>query len=287
MRILNKPITVLYLLFSIVVISIAFQNCSSPFEANTPNGSISGLNLNSDDQSTVNEIKSLAIFEKTLYEDIQTNCASCHGVNQKPLFAVANSLDSHRLLFNKEYINLENPENSYLAIKIRAGHNNFPVTLAETFTAKITDWSNQLLVALEEVPQSEDPEDPQEEAPVEGAQPEEEEAQPEETPEDQEEGAIEEPKVAEEETFSFIHQAILVPKCLNCHKPVAAGGLGLKDDYTDYTTTLAAGGSVVAGDSAASTMYSQVLSGKMPPGNPLSAEEIELIKNWIDKGAKN
>ena len=276
MLIFRKPITVLYILFSIVVISLAFQNCSSPFESV---GSSDSFGIGSGGSLSVNEAKSLEIFEKTLYPTIQQHCASCHGIVQEPFFATDDSLDSHRLIFQKEYVNVENPDNSYFAIKIRAGHNEFPIEMADEFVASITQWSDELKIAIE-APEEKPPEEenpPEEDSPVEEDPPEEEppveEAPPEENQEDM-------------AKFSIINETILIPKCLSCHKPTSEGGFGLKDDYSTYETTLSTG-SVVAGDASKSEMYKEVVNGKMPPGNALSSEDIELIKIWIDAGAKN
>ncbi len=276
MYIFKKPITILYVLFSIVVLSLAFQNCSSPFESVSSGGSFGA----GPDNLSVNEVKSVEIYEKTLYNNIQQNCASCHGTVQRPLFAVDNSLDSHRLIFQKEFVNLENPENSYFAIKIRAGHNKFPVEMADEFVASISQWSNDLKLAIE-VPEDGQPqpveEQPEEEKPEEEA--------PEEEKSEEEEPEEEEPPV-NTATFSKVNSTILAPKCVSCHRPAADGGFGLRDDYSDYDSTINTG-SVVPGDSAASKMYDEIVSGKMPPAKALSDEEIELVKMWIDAGAKN
>ncbi len=94
-------------------------------------------------------------------------------------------------------------------------------------------------------------------------------------------------------------------RCLVCHD-----GKGEGSDKTDYLTTTYEevmkgtkyGPVVIAGDSMSSTLY-RVISHRtdpkiqMPPhhnislaegrSEPLKSEEIELVKNWIDQGAKN
>ena len=65
MYIFKKPIAILYVLFSIVVMSLAFQNCSSPFENSSSSASFGGGGTLS-----VNEVKSVEIFEKTLFDKI-------------------------------------------------------------------------------------------------------------------------------------------------------------------------------------------------------------------------
>ena len=89
---------------------------------------------------------------------------------------------------------------------------------------------------------------------------------------------------------------ILASKCNSCHtakkkesdkKPKA--GLAL-----DTPTGIRAGGVLEAGDALSSELFVRVSLPKtaedlMPPvedGGPLSSREIELIKKWIDDGAR-
>jgi len=303
MNFLKKPITVLYILFALIVLNLSFQNCSSPFESVSGNGSFGA----GSDSLSFNEVQSLEIFERTLYPKLEQNCAQCHGVNQAPLFAVPNSLDAHRLVFNKELVNLETPENSFMAIKIRAGHQNFDVELATEFVASINDWSAELKAAIDvpdNLPEEEvNPELPNENNPAElpvdpvvdpvAPAPGEPVVDP--APAPPEQPASDAPAApippvtppVDTATFSFVNNKIIIPKCLNCHKPRDQGGFGLEDDYTSYELTISTG-SVVPGDSAASAMYNEVLNGKMPPsGASLSEDEVELIRAWIDAGALN
>ncbi len=89
---------------------------------------------------------------------------------------------------------------------------------------------------------------------------------------------------------------ILKERCAACH---LAGGEGTQKsgfEVSSYDTVMKGtkfGAVIVAGDSASSTLY-RLVSGKvdksirMPHGEGgLSPEEITVIQNWIDQGAKN
>ncbi len=84
-------------------------------------------------------------------------------------------------------------------------------------------------------------------------------------------------------TFTYINNNILVTKCLGCHASPAPMGGGYS--YSTYATTLS---SVVAGNAAASPLYTAVLNNSMPKNGPaLSAAEKTAIQNWINAGAQN
>lgn len=85
-----------------------------------------------------------------------------------------------------------------------------------------------------------------------------------------------------EAKFSSISQRILEPKCVSCHGPTrAASGKRLDS----YSATL---GTVHAGVPTDSSLYTECKSGQMPEGAPhLSAEELDVIYQWILTGAPN
>ncbi len=81
---------------------------------------------------------------------------------------------------------------------------------------------------------------------------------------------------------------LLAKRCYECHRRKAEGGLRL-----DSLAAIAKGGNsgpaIVAGDAAKSLLW-QVVAGKhneisMPPENPLDASEIEIVSQWISRGA--
>ena len=81
-------------------------------------------------------------------------------------------------------------------------------------------------------------------------------------------------------------QTIFNSNCTNCHVYGHNSGLNL----ASYTGVMAGGNSgavIVPGDHANSLLWQKVNSGVMPPGNnpDLSADEINLIAQWIDEGA--
>lgn len=87
---------------------------------------------------------------------------------------------------------------------------------------------------------------------------------------------------------------ILQARCQGCHQPAKAQG---DFQMTDFAQLLAGGESeeqaIVPGDPDASNLIAQIISdadgeAAMPPnGKPLSAIEVDLIRNWISQGAKD
>lgn len=83
---------------------------------------------------------------------------------------------------------------------------------------------------------------------------------------------------------------ILKDRCEPCHYPKDAKG---KLDVSSYKSLMKGGKSkdfIVAGDPDKSLLIKEII-GKDPPmpknANPLTTEQIDLIKSWIKEGAKN
>ncbi|HBI41902.1 MAG TPA: hypothetical protein DDY78_03470 [Planctomycetales bacterium] len=78
---------------------------------------------------------------------------------------------------------------------------------------------------------------------------------------------------------------LLQSRCLKCHNPAKARG----DLDLSTRDTLLKGGEkgvvVVPGKSRESALFAKVRDGKMPPGQPLGENEVELVRRWIDDGA--
>jgi len=91
-------------------------------------------------------------------------------------------------------------------------------------------------------------------------------------------------------TFANDIAPIVEARCQKCHIDESKGKFSLMD----LASTLAGGKSgavVVPGNATDSRMYKLVAGldpeKKMPPkGDPLTADQIATIKNWIDAGAK-
>lgn len=80
-------------------------------------------------------------------------------------------------------------------------------------------------------------------------------------------------------TYTQVASTILVPICGGCHG--TAGGYS----FQSYDGTMKA---VEAGDPDNSQLCYQVRNGLMPQGKPpLSADQVNLVCNWILQGAKN
>ncbi len=101
-----------------------------------------------------------------------------------------------------------------------------------------------------------------------------------------------------EAVVSFTSQVkpILDQHCVECHK-AAGQGYGKSGLRLDSYDSLMAGtkfGPVVKPGSAVSSSLYLLVAGKADPSirmphnrEPLSGEDVDLIKNWIDQGAKN
>lgn len=187
-----------------------YQNCSARHEAFNLEGSES-LGVSPDN------LISIAAFEKTLFPLTQnTNgCATCHGVSQQPLHSLANAADSHAIMIDFGLVDLVDPANSQIVVKIRNGHQAIPDTVADEMEIAIQDWADEIVAKGGTIGNS---------SKLEG-------------------------------TFSSIHTLVLQPKCLSCHDPNAS-----PPDLTDYLSTLNSG-SVIPGDFANSTLYTECASG--------------------------
>jgi len=94
------------------------------------------------------------------------------------------------------------------------------------------------------------------------------------------------PPVAASASFSGDVQPILTSRCQRCH-----GGERIEAglDLLSYPGVIAGsenGPVVILGDSAASILVQQIVSGEMPRRAPrLPPSEIETIATWVDEGA--
>jgi hypothetical protein len=90
-------------------------------------------------------------------------------------------------------------------------------------------------------------------------------------------------------------QSIFHNECFNCHDATALGDLDLETDpYAALVDHAAAQDAsltlVVPGDPAVSFLYAkltgtQTAGGDMPPGGPLGAAKVEIVRAWIADGA--
>lgn len=101
---------------------------------------------------------------------------------------------------------------------------------------------------------------------------------------------------ARQVSFKADVQPILAQSCLECH---TAGGAGyeksglLMSSYDDLMKGTRFGAIVKPGDSLTSTLI-MLVEGRADPSikmphnkEPLSKEQIALLRNWVDQGAKN
>jgi hypothetical protein len=82
-------------------------------------------------------------------------------------------------------------------------------------------------------------------------------------------------------------QPIFNNNCTSCHMYGNASGGSTLTSYSGVMTNSNSGASVVPGDHANSLLWQRVNNGSMPPQNnpDLSADQINLIAQWIDQGA--
>ncbi len=79
-------------------------------------------------------------------------------------------------------------------------------------------------------------------------------------------------------------QPLLEASCATsgCHNAASAAEGVILTDYKNIIST----GGVIAGNPSASELYQQIITNKMPPNNPLTQQQKNLIQTWISQGAK-
>jgi mono/diheme cytochrome c family protein len=91
-------------------------------------------------------------------------------------------------------------------------------------------------------------------------------------------------KTAAADFFQQQVAPLLTSKCLSCHGSDAKGELDLRSGET----AMAGGESgpvILPGKPQESLLYEHVAAAEMPPEEPLSSEEIAVLRRWIEKGA--
>ena len=90
-----------------------------------------------------------------------------------------------------------------------------------------------------------------------------------------------------EEQHIFFEQQVaplLSGHCLTCHGSDKKGELDLRSRETAHAGG-ESGSILTPGNPEESLLYEHVASGAMPPEKPLEADEIELLRRWIEAGA--
>ena len=84
-------------------------------------------------------------------------------------------------------------------------------------------------------------------------------------------------------------QPLFQQHCIECHGPSQQMG-GMRLDRRRSAMGIRGGTTIGPGNADGSRLYLRVAGTKfgqrMPPTGPLSAEQINLIKTWIDQGAE-
>ncbi len=87
-------------------------------------------------------------------------------------------------------------------------------------------------------------------------------------------------------TFDRDIAPLLVRRCLDCHSGAETKGM-LDLSRAESSAKGGESGTVlVSGKAAESLLWQRVRDGEMPPKKPLPKEEVELLRRWIDGGAK-
>jgi hypothetical protein len=81
--------------------------------------------------------------------------------------------------------------------------------------------------------------------------------------------------------------SLLEQRCLSCHSDgIRKGGLSLAT-HEEILAGGESGGAIIPGSSTKSLLITKVIEGEMPQkGEALSADEIALLKEWVDAGAE-
>ena len=94
--------------------------------------------------------------------------------------------------------------------------------------------------------------------------------------------AADEPK----QTFDREVAPLLVRRCLDCHNGAEKKGMLDLSRVESATKGGESGAAIVPNKAAESLLWQRVRDGEMPPKKPLPKEEVELLRRWIDGGAK-
>lgn len=89
------------------------------------------------------------------------------------------------------------------------------------------------------------------------------------------------------DTAYFVNEVLplINSKCAQsgCHSNVNPQEGVQLDNYQSIINT----GDITPGNPTKSDLYKEIVNNKMPPGNPLTQAERNIIKKWIEQGAKN
>jgi mono/diheme cytochrome c family protein len=90
------------------------------------------------------------------------------------------------------------------------------------------------------------------------------------------------------ETVSFgLHVApILVEHCARCHMVDNPRGNFFQATFESFLRGGDSGAPIKPGDAEASVLFGRISAGEMPPNGRLPKDAIELIRKWIEEGAK-
>lgn len=117
-----------YSIVGSLAILIGTYNACSPFQE-------VGLSSSSE-RLAISE----SAFQKTLYPELQKNCAQCHSTIQQPFFSSTNTDEAHSIVLQRGLVDFANPSNSHFLVKLGSGHNNFSPATIDMMGSKIQAW---------------------------------------------------------------------------------------------------------------------------------------------------
>ena len=236
------------LLAAIATITL-YQNCSSNHQA--PDGSAD--NDSSTGFEDVDMAKSLVAFERSLYPITQEVglCIECHGVDQQPLHSLDDPTLAHEVMIGFGLVNLRDPISSVIVDKIRSGsHNN---AQHNNIDPAVADRLEQAITDWSDELVAN--------------------------------GGLIGVGAGVQPTYTSLFTNVIEAKCVSCHSP---DGAAPNIDYSDYVNTINTG-RVVPGNAGASLMFSSTSNQSEPRGGdtPLTVEELNALRDWINRGALN
>lgn len=87
-------------------------------------------------------------------------------------------------------------------------------------------------------------------------------------------------------TYQLVYNAVLKPKCSQCHTGAENRDFFDIADYTDLLNNMFYENLIVPGDPDGSRLVEAIQEGRMPKeGRPVEPWEMDLIKLWISEGA--
>ncbi len=133
---MDKKIIKLIGIIGIGFMVSSYNACSSPYSSS--NSSI--------------DAASQKAFSDNLHPILEQNCATCHGNNQQPLFAVSDVAFAFDEIERTSLVDLESPLSSYMIKKLDDGHSEIRGAVIDQIQAGIEEWARVVNNYKEQTP---------------------------------------------------------------------------------------------------------------------------------------